>query len=921
MFNKLKILTKMKIKNMKLMLLGLLATMSMNAFAAETADEADRSVNGIKYRLKTTYKSDGKTVDSRTATVIAVNTEATADQKKTIVVPATVKGDNNVEYKVTGFASSTWGANAADKCTSLTINVDNFPAALTSDAFGGFTKLENLVINDGGSLGKTTEFPGGFSDKAKATLKSVDFTNSKIKKIAANAFEGCTALTSCPLTGIEVIGANAFDGCCGISELTIPATVKEIGDNAFANMYKSETKDGKTVKSGLQTLTFNANDAFTAIPAAFENDKLLKSVTITSAKAKSITDGAFAGANGLKNLDLSGMTALENNIGGVFAASKRFTTVKLAGTKLKTVDLDLSNSNRTLKTITFPDAVTEIPGFMNFIALTSVDLSNTKVTVIPDYEFAYVEGDNVAKLNDKGEPVVVAGKTQYEEPQLASVTLNAKTTKIGALAFYQQKNLATVANMNQGELTEIGNSAFYGTDLSALELSGATKLATIGSYAFAENSNLATVALPASITSLGTAAFAYDNQIASINLGDLTKLATLPLLFQEVVYNPYGAAEPDKAHMDKLTTLTLPMNGKLTTIDPGAFQFLGIEEIVIPSTVTSFGNYKAGYSGGVLQGCINLKKFTWEGAKQNSLSWNTFRGDDKLETVIFATVEPIPDTGNIFDELFLGNDKDKLTVYVTAESYELLEANGWSEANAKYATLAKIGPAEYDFTEKALAADGYYYRTYVNENSGTWFNADEVEVFGAVVEGANVILKPAQVENGYYKVSPYYYESEEEIYNSETGSWEWVTVTRTQPWAALCVIRSKTQKVTVEYKDAGWNQMPTLKENDLTMVTAKDGMQVSRLKYIYKLGRKDEQVKFWRCTSGKLNKGVIYLESHGAKDLEFMDMIVEGEATAIKGFQADAQDANAPIYNLQGVRVNKAQKGVYIQNGKKFIMK
>ena len=887
-----------KMKSLKfLALTAIFGALSMNAYAD---DEADRSVNGIKYKLVTKYKADGKTVESRTATVKAINTEATADQKKTIVIPATVNGDNNVEYKVTGFGAD-WGANAAKTCTSLTINVDNMTDALAASAFSGFEKLENLVINDGGSLGKTKVFPAG----VPTTIKTVDFSNSKIEEIAASAFEGCNALTSCPLTGIKKIGEKAFYGTV-IEELTIPATVESIGENAFANMYYK--KDDKTAAVGLRKLTFNAGDKIETIPAAFAGDVLLTDVTITSAKAKSIADGAFADSEWIYTLDLSGMTALENNIGGAFAASKRFTTVKLAGTKLKEVDLDLSNSNRYLKTITFPAAITTIPSFSDFVALESVDLSNTKVTEIAPSAF-YISGD---EKDDKGKAIA---------PKLASVTLNAKTTKIGAWAFSGQTALATVANLNQGDLTEIGGYAFYGTDLSALELTGATKLATIGYYAFAENSNLATVALPASITSLGTAAFAYDNQIASINLGDLTKLATLPLLFQEVVYNPYGAAEPDKAHMDKLTTLTLPMNGKLTTIDPGAFQFLGIEEIVIPSTVTSFGNYKAGYSGGVLQGCINLKKFTWEGAKQNSLSWNTFRGDDKLETVIFATVEPIPDTGNIFDELFLGNDKDKLTVYVTAESYELLEANGWSEANAKYATLAKIGPAEYDFTEKALAADGYYYRTYVNENSGTWFNADEVEVFGAVVEGANVILKPAQVENGYYKVSPFYYESEEEIFNSETGSWEWVTVTRTQPWAALCVIRSKTQKVTVEYKDAGFNQISTLKDNNLTMVTAKDGMQVSRLKYIYKLGRKDEQVKFWRCTSGKLNKGVIYLESHGAKDLEFMDMIVEGEATAIKGFQAEAQDANAPIYNLQGIRVNKAQKGIYIQNGKKFIMK
>ena len=47
---------------------------------------------------------------------------------------------------------------------------------------------------------------------------------------------------------------------------------------------------------------------------------------------------------------------------------------------------------------------------------------------------------------------------------------------------------------------------------------------------------------------------------------------------------------------------------------------------------------------------------------------------------------------------------------------------------------------------------------------------------------------------------------------------------------------------------------------------------------------------------------------------------VEGDATGIQ--QVDAAEAqDGAIYNLQGVRVNAAKKGLYIQNGKKFIVK
>lgn len=45
----------------------------------------------------------------------------------------------------------------------------------------------------------------------------------------------------------------------------------------------------------------------------------------------------------------------------------------------------------------------------------------------------------------------------------------------------------------------------------------------------------------------------------------------------------------------------------------------------------------------------------------------------------------------------------------------------------------------------------------------------------------------------------------------------------------------------------------------------------------------------------------------------------DGTVTAIDAVEAGVGETNGAIYNLQGVRVNKAGKGVFIQNGKKYI--
>ena len=52
------------------------------------------------------------------------------------------------------------------------------------------------------------------------------------------------------------------------------------------------------------------------------------------------------------------------------------------------------------------------------------------------------------------------------------------------------------------------------------------------------------------------------------------------------------------------------------------------------------------------------------------------------------------------------------------------------------------------------------------------------------------------------------------------------------------------------------------------------------------------------------------------KDVEFQ-VVVGG--TGINDFKADID--NAPVYNLNGQRVEKASNGLFIKNGKKMVVK
>lgn len=895
MFNKLKILTKMKIKNMKLMLLSLFGLISVNAMAGDIGPAANATIT----RANLAYKVTKAATDAGAAgEVTFLGMVATPDKKDadgpianqpdgTITIPATVwtlYGDkgNKVNYNVTAidpeWASYGDGANVKAKLKKLVSEVVEIGAdkKVTSNLIAtDFASLQEVVL----PAGQTVLAASAFSGCAK--LATINLAN--VANYGENAMKG-TAITSVDLTNAITIGASAFQSCVYVSTLSIPATVTTIGEDAFANMYYQ--KDEKTVY-GLQTLTFDAyadaTKGFKTFPDAFSGDELLNSITLKSAIATGF-DGDFTDAAKLATLTLE--CPKVTTIAGIFAAAP-FVTVDIEKTGLTKTDLDFSKAHQSLTTIKLPATLATLgTEFQDCVALTAIDLSATKVTVIPASAFKITRAEKDAKGN------AIA-------PALASVKLNAKTTEIGEAAFQRQTALATVEGLNQGELLSIGTAAFNKVKFAEVDLSAAAKLTTIPSLAFANNNALTSIKLNKAITYLGVGAFAYDKNVASINLGDLEKLTTLEPIFHEGVV---GSDEGAKEVAIALKSVTLP--AKLTYINPGALQLLDITEIEIPSSVKYLGDC-------ALQGCIYLKKFTWntESYVYETNNYNWFKGCDKMEEAYFLNSNV---SGWLNDDIFFGNDKSRLTVYVTGETYNvLIAAQNWNE-NSVYSTLAGIGESEYDMTadgKNVKSTDGYYYRTlapgsiqtYTDYETGEdrlgifgsaiWISESEAEVFGAVIEGANVVLKPAEVENGYYKVVP----------------------------GEAAVIRSTNETIAIELKNLDANYQSTVKENDLMI--AMEDTPASRLKFQYKLGVKDGQVKFWRVTSGTIKKGVAYLWTENIfADREFLDMIVEGEATAIKGIQTKAENDGA-IYNLQGVRVKTAQKGLYIQNGKKFIVK
>ena len=98
----------------------------------------------------------------------------------------------------------------------------------------------------------------------------------------------------------------------------------------------------------------------------------------------------------------------------------------------------------------------------------------------------------------------------------------------------------------------------------------------------------------------------------------------------------------------------------------------------------------------------------------------------------------------------------------------------------------------------------------------------------------------------------------------------------------------------------------------------------------YKKGATAEEMQtlpleWWPAASNvTLKRTYGYLQfpnANAAREAQIFIQEPDGSYTAINGVNADASVNNDAIYNLSGQRVNKAQKGIYIQNGKKVLVK
>lgn len=467
----------------------------------------------------------------------------------------------NVEYV---------GQYIVQGCDSLTsLTIEEGVKALGNYAFFGATAIQSLtipgsvetvggrVVQECTSLAEITLEEGIKSLSMRsfygAAVKSIKIP-STITDIPAYCFEA-SAIERIKLhDGITSIGEGAFFNCSGLTELTIPRSVKSIGQsilqigsgesdnwttdsNASIKVVIEEGASGLSASSfwGSPISSISIPSTIDTIPDYCFSNSTLSHIEIKGS-IKTIGISAFYNCSNLSSIDLTGVESIGISAfahTGITSIHIPASVATVGSHAFENGEMIIGSSGgyqfdegdsltvtfgegfdglttgsfygAPISSITIPESVTIIPMSCFYYAtmLTSVTLHDG-ITEIQNNAFFDADIKEI-KLPANLRRI---GDFAFDSCALTELTLPEGLVSIGQNAF--RSNQITGTLVIPASVTTIGKKAFLGANISDLEFGEGTEL-SIGSEAFASMRDLRDVTLPASLISLDIGAFSYSS--------------------------------------------------------------------------------------------------------------------------------------------------------------------------------------------------------------------------------------------------------------------------------------------------------------------------------------------------------------------------------------------------------------------------
>ncbi len=462
------------------------------------------------------------------------------------------------------------------------------------------------------TFGDSVEYIPAWLCYSMENLTSVTIPNS-VTTIGSYAFYNCSGLTSVTIpNSVTTIGDYAFSGCSGLTSVTIPNSVTTIGEYAFRDC------------SGLTSVTI-PESVTTIGSSAFRNCSGLTSVIWNAKHCQGFT---------------STNTPFYYNNSDVCPQITSFTF----GESVEYIPAYLCNGMTNLTSIVIPNGVTTIGSFAFYgcSGLTSV-IWNAKhcqdfTSNDTPFYYYYNSSDNYNLRN-----------------QITSFTFGDSVEYIPAYLCYGMKNLTNVTILNEN--VEIGNYAFgdcpnipvnrfdnakymavgtnkYHTLVSAKENTITScyihpNTRQISDSAFYKCSQLTSITIPESVTTIGSGAFSGCSGLTKTNYtGDIASWCAID--FNIYNSNSYNSSNPigysHNLYINDVEVKDLVIPEGVDTINAYAFYYCsGLTSVTIPNSVTEIGSY-------AFAGCSGLTSVTIPNSV-TTISEDAFYGCSSLTSV------------------------------------------------------------------------------------------------------------------------------------------------------------------------------------------------------------------------------------------------------------------------------------------------
>ncbi|MDO4959945.1 MAG: leucine-rich repeat domain-containing protein [Prevotellaceae bacterium] len=742
----------------------------------------------------------------------------------------------------------------------------------------------------------------------------------KVKSVGASSFSNCSSLESIEITGDDVVDGNAFAACSSLKSVTLPNTLTTINQYAFKDCI------------GLTSIEIPSN--VTSINAeAFRTATNLSKVKISSASVVNPSTPysetrnlgkifpyatevdlnlPMDNNNAIGNYAFYGATALKS----VIRATK---VTEIGANAFKgCTNLVLGDDRYFINTWGYVQTI----GESAFEGCTSLKLDElTKnVTTINAAAFKGCTGLTSLILPEKLESMALDAFDGCTSLTDVTILSNAFAGKAWAVEDNIRTRFPYATDFTFGEkVTSIGDYAFaaYPNDNSNVKRVTFTSIPSIGEYAFCNGKNIESVT--GSIKSVSQYSFAICRKLPSITITDDD-------VIEEWAFGQCSA----------LKSVTLPDN--LKELQYGAFlSCLSLAEIQLPSTVEKFQR-------AVFKGCTSLKEITLP-ATVSTFNAQVFMNCSNLAkvTVLNPTPVALTESMDVFNGISataeLNVPGSSLNAYKTAEV--------WKNFYSYFASdgIKLVDGEPYTRTVSEVVPMVRYTRTFSTSSVNNWlalcipFSIDVVSDDYEI--GKILTFCPMKDTNGdgtidgnddnYLVISPC--KSGKTVANvpymikpKKSGDIVFTAENCTLHAANAGELHFSTTENSYDVYGLLQNSVVATVENQYYYMSATGKINHRTT------GSTTVKPNRWYLTMSKKTYGSDEVDdmSSNAREIQIFTIGEDmDEATAIgiieagTGHKSEKASDNS-IYTLSGMKVDNVDNlpaGIYVKNGKKFVVK